>query len=372
MKCALIRFALPTIVVAALAFATVARADAPAIVAPAAASTDELQALTRTLQNPAARDRLIGELRALVAARAAESGATAEATTRPRPRAMGGALVELLSNQMRRVVAGAAALAGFAPWSRLSEWARRLTADSALRLEWAEGVAVVLGVFALALLAEGVCEALMRPARRRSRAGGRRPTWRRVAGLARDIVLRWAPLLVFAAVGYGSLAAVTDFGYVETVASAATLALLEAWLVSRTIIGAAAAALAPSPGVAGVLGLDEESANYWLVWVSRLTRLAAYSYFALAFVLEAGVDPAAAELLTKVAALAFVSLIIMLVLQNRATVARALLSGDRVDGRRIMPRVRARIAQIWHWVAIACILAGYALWASGAPGLSRS
>ncbi len=366
MKCALIRLALPAIVVAALAFATVARADAPAIVAPGAASTDELQALTRTLQNPAARDRLIGELRALIAARAAESGATAAATTRPYPRAMGDALVELLSNRMRRVVTGAAALAGFAPWSRLSEWARRLAADSALRLEWAEGVAVVLGVFALALLAEGVCETLLRPARLRSRAGARRPTWRRVAGLAGDIALRWAPLLVFAAVGYGSLAALTNF--VEPAASAATLALLEAWLVSRTVIGAAAATLTPSPGVVGVLGLDEESANYWLVWVTRLTRLAAYGYFALAFVLQAGVDPAAIELLTKLAALAFASLIVMLVLQNRATVARALLGGDRADRRRIMPRVRARVAQTWHWVAIAYILAGYALWASGAPG----
>ena len=224
----------------------------------------------------------------------------------------------------------------------VADWAQRLMTNSALRLRWVEGLAVVFGVLGAALLAERACEALLRRARRRSRELARQSGWRRVAAIIGDIGLVWAPLLAFAAAGYGSLAALLTFGAVEPAARAATLAVLGARLVTGVVIAAAAAALAPSPGAAG---LDEETANYWLIWVSRLTRLAAYGYFALAFALAVGANPAAVDLLTRLTGLAFVSLLVMLVLQNRAAVAGALRGRDPADPHRILPQMRAGAAR---------------------------
>ena len=128
---AIIRFALPTVLIVGLALAPSARADAPSASAPGPAngqslglsdapSTDELQALTRTLENPSARDQLIGELRALVAARHAESGATAAEKAKAPTQTMGEALLALLSARMHQIAAGVAALAGLAQWAALS------------------------------------------------------------------------------------------------------------------------------------------------------------------------------------------------------------------------------------------------------------
>ena len=373
----LIRFALAIVLVIGSTLGLAARAaaqsvpqghpaEAQSIDLSAAPSTDELKALVRTLETPEARARLIGELRALVAARGEESPATAAAPAKASQPTMGAAALALISGRIHRIGAGVAALSSLAQWSALPEWARRLASDPALRLRWIEGLAVVFGVIALALMVERACEALLR-APRRSYGAARRGAGR-LASFLVEIALRWAPLLAFAATGYGLLAAWMALRESEPAARAATLSIIDAHTLANAVIAMAAAALAPAPGVAGIARLDEETANYWLVWISRLTRLAAYAYFALAFAVGMEADPAAVALLAQLAGLAFVGLLVMLVLQNRAAVARALRGRDPRDPQRILPRIRMRVAENWHWVAIVCLLAGYGVWASRAPG----
>jgi small-conductance mechanosensitive channel len=373
LKGVFVRFALASVLVISSALTPLARAAAPTAPQPrpadaqssgltAAPSADELQALTRTLEDPAARGRLIGELRALAAASRAEPGAAAPATPRKAPQEIGVALLALISGQINRISTDVAAMAGLARSFALADWARRLATDPLLQLRWGQSLAVIFAAVGLALLAERVCKALTRRVRRRPPA--ERPVWRVVA-FAREIALRWAPPAAFASAGYATLAAVVTFWTVEPAARAAAVAILNAHVLAGAVIGAAGAALTPS--VAGVAGRAEETASYWQVWIGRLTRLAVYGYFAFTFALDVGVDPALVRLLARVGGLAIVSLLVMLILQNRAAVARALRGGEMSDRQRILPRIRRRVAEIWHWVAIVYLLAAYGLWASGAP-----
>ena len=365
---AIIRSVLASVLILGAAFAppTPAIAQSPpgqSITLPAAASTAELKALTRTLQDPAARDRLVGELKALVAARRAESNANPAP-----PQPIGDVLIAFLSAQIRRMVATIMAAPGLAHGSALSELARRLTTDRALQLQFAEGLAALFGILVMAVTAERLSVALLGRARERSHASAPNG-FGRVVAFVREIVLRWTPLLAFAAVGYGALVALTAYGVVQPAARAAAIAVLSAHVFAGAIVAVAGASLAPSPGAPGIAPLDEETANYWLIWIGRLTRLTVYGYFAYAFALDVGADPDAVQLVARLAGLALTGLLVMLALQNRAPVARALAGPESGPARRMVSRIRRRVANVWHWAAIAYLIAGYALWASGEPEL---
>ncbi|OYV32260.1 MAG: hypothetical protein B7Z81_13020, partial [Acidocella sp. 20-61-6] len=114
--------------------------------APAAPTTGDLNGLLQTLQNPGQRQALIGEIKTLIALRAAKPPA-------PQHQGPGDALVTFLSGEAIQVGAAVAALASLAPLAGLLAWAQHVATDPQLRMLWARGAGMVLAMLGAALLA---------------------------------------------------------------------------------------------------------------------------------------------------------------------------------------------------------------------------
>ncbi len=329
--------------------------------APAARpSVSALQTLEQTLQTPAQRDILIGQIKALIAVE--------EASAAPPPRpAPGKALAALLSTAAIHIGTAVTALARVSPLADLRGWAAQAAADPALRRLWAKGLAIVLGVLGAALLARHAAGAALKGPSRRLHNATRGPIWMRVLGLAGAILLGWLPVLALLGAGYAALAATQAAGGPPPAARALILAALNASALAPAIGTVAEALLAPDARGAPLLPLREETADYWLIWCRRLTRFAVYGWFALGFALDAGLNVAAYAILLKTFGLALTGLLIMLVLQNRAAVAHA-FHGPRAQAATGFGRLRAMLGDGWHIVAILYLLGAYGVWSAAVPG----
>lgn len=348
--------------------ATVSRAAVPAPAhAVPAPSTGELKNLLQTLRDPAQRQILMGQIEALVAARQAEGHAGPGGAAAKR-QGLGSAFVALLSSRVQRIGATLAATASLTPLTDLAAWGHRVAQDPALRLAWIKGLATLIGVIGLAFLAERGVDAALAASRRRLRATAALPFWMRALGVLGEILLRWVPLLAFLVAGYALLALALAMGGSEEAARAAVLAILEARVLARAIVIVVAAVLAPQTRDAGLLHLDEETANYWLIWLTRLVYFAVYSSYALDFARQVGLSAAADDFIVKILGLAFAGLLIMLLLQNRAVVAHAIAGRKPGHDASALGRVRGGLAQGWHLAAILYVLGSYVVWVADIPG----
>lgn len=330
--------------------------------AAAAPTTSDLNSLVQTLQDPSQRQALIGEIKTLIAVRAANHPALAPQHVGP-----GDALVTLLSGEAIHIGAAVTALASLAPLTELSAWAKQIAADPHLRLLWARGTATVLAILGTTLLAgRGTRAALKKPLRRLHDAA-HGPIWLRVLGVGGALLLGWVPVLVLLASGYAALAISQAAGGIPAPSRELVLAVLNACALARAIGAAAEALLVPGTGGSHFLPLSEETADYWLVWSLRLTRFVIYGWFALEFALDAGMNSAAYDILLKTFGLVLTGLLIMLILQNRATLARAIHgpNGSEAAG---FGRLRAMLGDSWHIAAILYLLGTYGVWAADVPG----
>jgi len=145
------------------------------------------------------------------------------------------------------------------------------------------------------------------------------------------------------------------------------LAVVDACALSRIINATVETLLLTTPDGARILPLGEAMADYWLVWIQRLSRFGIYGWFALVFVQETELNEAADAVLQKAFGLAITGLVIMVILQNRAAVARMIYGPagrDAAGG----SRLRIWLGDIWHIVVILYLLGMYGVWAANIPG----
>jgi small conductance mechanosensitive channel len=335
----------------------------PAYAATAAGPTaNDLNSLVQTLQDPGQRQALIGEIKTLIAVRAANHPAPA-----PQHEGPGGALVALLSGEAMHIGTAVTAVASMAPLTELLIWAKQIATDPELRLLWARGAGMVLAMLGAALLAgRGARAALKKPLRRLHEAA-RGPVWLRVVGFGGALLLGWVPALVLLAIGYAALAVAQAAGGIPAPARELVLAVLNACALLQTISAVAEALLIPAGVGSHFLPLGEETADYWLVWSRRLTRLVVYGWFALTFAFDAGMNSAVYDVLLKAFGLVLTGLLIMLILQNRVAVARV-IHGPKGHEAAGFGRLRAILGDSWHIAAILYLLGTYGVWASDVPG----
>jgi len=328
-QCSFIRRAgLVGVIVGALFVATAAPAAEPATM-----PGDEVRVLddlVRTLKDDGRRDALVRELEALAAARRAAAGPTPAEETglvgsmAARAAALGDQLVET------------AAMIGALP--TLLPWAERQIDSPAARERWLLALATIVGVLAVGAAAEVLARRLL--------AGARRRLAERAAGsvLSRAL-MRLAAVLV-------DLAPVAAFYVVAQVllpvfqahpaAILATRMLVEASVVTRVILVLARGVLAPG-----------ESAHYAYIWVRRIAGVAVYGWYAAAAAGALGLPAAGVAVLLKLVGLVLVAQAVMLILQLRQPV-RERLSGSGP---------LARLADVWHVLAIVYVASVYAVWA---------
>jgi small-conductance mechanosensitive channel len=329
--------------------------------------TGDLKALVGALENDAERQKLISELKALIAAREQPSaGPSQPAPTAAETDGGTGALVIAgISDRVRAMSASLADAAGTVfDFPRLLDWASRQASDADARAAWLAFFAKLLAVLALAVAAERVVTFGLRRTRGivADRQGA--PVWLRLALRAARIVIDLVPVAGFAAVAY----CVLPFAHPDDYVSITVVSVVHATVIVRAAVIVADALLAPQAPTVRLLGMSGETASYWFVWLRRLVGLAVCGYIGADAALLMGLPAGVYEVVTRLLGLALASLAVVLILQNRDAVARWIRgtpAAERASGLRIL---RARLAEIWHVVALVYVAAIYVVWALHVPG----
>jgi len=327
-----------------------ARADTPPSAAqPAPVSVDELERLVDTLQDDAARAKLVADLRALIAV---QRGATAE---KPAATVIFGQLSQQIDAFTGEILAGVAVIID-AP--RMVGWARHQVSDPAARRLWTEaGFAFVL-IFGAAFVVEWIVRWVL--ARLMPRLPTRRSDTRTVRALFAllGLVLDGLPILVFAAVAYTALSMTLE---PLTRARITLSVLVDATVRARLILCVAKNLLLPTDIGAVFVPLDAETRNYLYIWVRRFTLWAVLGYAVPEAAWWLGAPGAIYALMLNAVGLVLALLTIVFVLQNRAQIARWIAGAPAAASG--WGRIRRSLAEIWPVLAIIYISGIYLIYA---------
>jgi len=371
----------------------VAPTTAPA--APAALTPEQAQRALETLQDDARRAQMIDTLRAI---------ATTSPAAAPEPKpaiplaadSLGAQLLLTISEQIGetwRDVADAARSVTRAPalWRWLTRtagdpasydilldiaWKLALVFGCALSAEWLVGRAVrrplallLARVPALAQVPARSLEAMRDladpPSSAADLAAEPEKTHRRV-----DLTYLWQALLrlpfvlgrlllellpVVAFVGVAMLLLGTELGYRYST-RLAIVAIVNAYAICRGLICVARALVCPP----GLFTVRAETAAYIEIWVRRIVTVAAAG-FALASIAQLlGLHRGGYFAILRLVMLVDHLFVVVIILQCRRPVADAIRSRR---GHGPIPALRNRFAGLWHVLAIAVVLALWAVWA---------
>jgi small conductance mechanosensitive channel len=272
------------------------------------------------------------------------------------------ALSHRINTLAEEVLAGAAVVVD-APL--LVAWVQGQIANEATRARWIQVAFALVIVFGVALIAEWVARRLL--ARVLPRAPTLSSNRATVLLVAAGAVLEALPVAAFAGAALTALAmTIPPFA----MARYALSGLVEATIAVRLILAIARAVLVPAYVEDSILPASEETRNYLLIWVRRFTCWGIFGYAVAAAGWWLGFPGGIYALMLKLTSLILAILGVVFVLQNRALVTRWIQGADPMGSAGLI-RLRRRLGEIWHVLAIIYIggiYLAYALRVAGGSG----
>jgi moderate conductance mechanosensitive channel len=335
-----------------------------------ATSTQDLKALLATLQDPVLRGKLISQIQALIALRQTPGQTQTQATPAPSPpsdaaQSPGVQAIAATSDQIRKVsdalVSGASTLLDF---PALIDWSNRQVGDEAARSAWLVTALKLAIILAVAVLAEQTAVFLLRRPRRSAADRELSARWARLTLLAVRLLMELFQIAIFGAAAYIALFLIAPGNLVRVVA----LAFVNANVIIRAVLAIGRSVLAPPGSTWQPLGIRPETGGYWFVWLRRLVSLAVYGYALADAALIIGLPVAAYDVLNKALGLALAALVTVLILQNRPAVARWIRGDSKDNSATAMRALRARLADIWHVLALLYVAAIFGVWVAQVSG----
>jgi small conductance mechanosensitive channel len=328
-----------------------------------AASPENLEALAKTLRDPAARERFLKRLDTLVEARKETGGGEED----PVAERAAKSLIASVGNTLdQRLTAAGAALSDFsAEIGRIPAALDRFQAgmaDPAVRSAWLRLAGRLATVLLAGFAIEAVIAWLLRPQCERLRAHVRPTPGARTAMAFLRMLMRAAPVAAFGMVAL-SVVKLLQFG---VVAEMVALLLIQAWMAARGLMIVGRFFLAPQTPELRPLPLTEAMAGYLTRWLRRLGGTAIIGFMGLDALARLGLATSAYHVLQRLLALGLAVALIVFFTQIRAPVARW-LRGPAAEPRMRSPVMRA-LAEVWHLVVALFIVAVYAVWALEIPG----
>ena len=358
------------------------QAAEPAAV-PAPSTPAQIDPLIKKHEEHQARETLKQQLQLLLEAQKptpVEKAAAEPAETKPAPvvtpDGLGAQMLATLSNHVENVSTALVNLveAVIDLPDRLHQTASALS-DPQVRRAWIDTIVDLAAVIGGAFLAGWVSRRLLTGMRRN--IDGRRSARISIKLLFMPIrlIAEALPLIAFAIAGYLLLPAFDPSRTTRLIA----LAVINAQIAVSALSALAEAILATrAPGLRP-FRLSDETAAYLLIWIRRLSIAAIYGFVVTELAALLGLNPTLHEILLRAFGLLVGAMAIVIVLQNRAAVARwiggAIPTGARKPDESEAdfpptPQVpvsrltafRRQAARFWHVLAIAYIVAAYAVW----------
>ncbi len=325
-------------------------AQGPPAPASPAVSADQLQQLLDTIQIPAERQRLIGELQALIAAQ----NAIEQKQSPSGLKAFFGGVSDEAKGLAGEILEAAQVVVD-AP--RLIGYFRNQAEDSGARERWINVAKELAIVFGLGILADWLAWFLLRVPTRRLNARGEEAA-QQIMYLAAGAVIEALPIVAFAAVAFIVLPLTEPNFATDQVAKT----LIGAYLWSRIIVTVARVPLL-SPSALALYPLGEETRNYLYIWARRFTNWTVYGLAAASCAWWLSAPSAIYTMLLRIVVLVLGVLAVVFVLQNRKMVADW-LRGDPAEESRRSPGwklFRSRLAEVWHILALVYIFGTFGI-----------
>ncbi len=327
-----------------------------------AASAAQIESLVETLRDDAEREKLITQLEALLEAQSAGSPDAPAAVTD----SVGVTALAFLSRKVEALndLAGEAAH-GFANLPAFAGELATQASDPEVRERWIEIVFKLIVVVGIGFVAEWIVMRLLSRPRFHFRDGDADadadgPS-RRAVRLIERTLMDLAPVVAFAVAGYTALAAAAPPASARVIA----LVIINANVIVRAVTVLARLILRPRFATFRFFELSDENANYLFFWARRLTVVSVYGFFIAEALPLLGVAPGAQGVVQRLIGLVVASMVVVLMLQNRQPMRVWLTGADAASRWR---RTRRSFAEVWHFVAVAYVVAVYAVWATGVPG----
>ncbi len=315
-----------------------------------AISVKQAEELVKSLENEAERKQFLQTLKNLIAAQKAMQKKETE----------GPGFLERMTERVEAIssqILAATQVVTHAP--RLWAWLKRQADDPRLRDRWLEGLWKTVLALIAGLIAELLARLLLRRPRRSVEAKDTDTLPVRAAYLFVRTILDVLPIGAFAAAAYGILPLLEPSDATARVA----LTIIFANVVVRAIRAAARMILTPKATSLRVLDLTDETAAYLFVWIQRFTNLIVYSYFLLDAARAFGLPEEGFHALLKVVGLIVTIMLIIFILQNRASIREWLEPGeDLAQKRRVFGAILDRFADIWHVFAVLLVIAAFVVW----------
>ncbi|WP_448206419.1 mechanosensitive ion channel domain-containing protein [Azospirillum sp. sgz302134] len=375
-----ISLALPAFAAGPAPGAAMPTAAAPAAsggAAPAASAEptpEQLQAMVVTLEDPAARARLVEQLKALVAAqKGLDQAKAAETPANTLPETIGATALSFLAQRMDVLSHQLVQVANvFKDLPGAADWVRRQINEQSARDRWAQiGIQLSMILVAGGVIGKFVGWLLARP---RAALAARRGTTTlvRVPLLFGRALLELAPIAAFVVIGYGILSVSEPAPRVRLVA----LAIINATVILQVVMVAVRIVIAPHAPNLRLVQMGDANTVRLYVWIRRLAAVGIYGYFMAEGAYVLGLPLGAYGAMLKLLGLALAGMLIALILQNRRTVAEWMhgnpLSGDgdpastaarEAEGQgAVLRSARRRFADIWHVLAIVYVVVTFGVW----------
>lgn len=108
--------------------------------------------------------------------------------------------------------------------------------------------------------------------------------------------------------------------------------------------------------------MSDETAAYWYFWSSRLVSLLGYGALLVVPIINAAVSFAVGHSVLILLVVTALVITMLIILQSRDAVAEALRARHQRDPSDVIGRIEAMAAGIWHWLAIAYVVALFVVW----------
>jgi moderate conductance mechanosensitive channel len=288
---------------------------------------------------------------------APQAGAS-QAPAAPTPRAAAPEaekLVTSMSEQVRvaseRALRFAASIANL-PKTIADEF--RSFRNPAIRAQRLDALWRVLAAIAGGLLIEWICVRLLTRVNVRFDISRPVTVFGRLFALILRAFVDAVPVAAFVAT------AVVALGLLQapTRAHLAAVLLIYAHVTVRAVMIASRVLVAPGTSNLRLFPITDETAQYLYIWIRRLALIGIYGTFATEATRFFGVTLAARTGVFKAIGGLLTLLIVIVVLQNRSAVSRAIA----YEGASALLGIRRTIADVWHILAILYIVGLFGVW----------
>lgn len=333
-------------------------------------SAEDLRSLADTIEDPAKREEFLKNLRGLI-----EAAKDEKAEEEPAPNGgLGGSLISQLSGAASAAShLLVAAVDKISDLPVLAEWVSKQLSDTRARDALFDALWKLAAIIGVGIVGEWLVRRVLdKP---RHALEGRNQSRKKVVDLADAVVripsllgrtlLDVLPVAAFVAAAYAMLPVLQPGGKTQLL----VVIFFNAYLISRVSLVVMRMVLVPGAPGLRLLPLSGETANYLYIWSRRLIVVWVVGFYLVEAARFLGMPGAGADGLLRLVGLLVAMMLVVFVMQNRQGVAKWIRGKHHASSSKSAgARLRRRLADVWHVLAIVYVVGVFFIWALDVEG----